>query len=110
MCFAVLFSFTAAMGLCVNPSSGAERGELMQSVSAGARRHPAMPACWNHCAYGDRRQHQHGTSHRYQMWHHPPRRRLSVHRREGVQQEDQEREGRGTVVHTEYRTLSIQRL
>lgn len=68
---------------------------LMMKHSLGSWRHPEVSASWHHSAHGDRRQHQHGQGHRHQVWHHPPRRRLPLHRRQRVQPEDPQRERRG---------------
>lgn len=62
----------------------------------GAWCHPEVPACWHHSAHGNRRQHQHSQGHRHQVRHHPPGRRLPLHRRQRVQPEDPQRERRGT--------------
>lgn len=64
-------------------------------ISVGARCHPEVPACRHHGAHGHGRQHQHSQGHRNQVWHHPTGRGLPLHRRQGVQQEDPQRERRG---------------
>lgn len=63
----------------------------------GAWCHPEVPACRYHSAYGDRRQHQHSQGNSHQVWHHPPRGGLPLHRWKRVQQEDPQWERRGTV-------------
>ena len=64
--------------------------------SLGARCYHEVPACRHHSAHGDRRQHQHSQGHSHQVWDHPPRGGLPLHRRQRVQQEDPQRERRGT--------------
>lgn len=59
--------------------------------------HSEVPACGHHSAYGDRRQYKHSPSHSHQVWYHPPRRGLPVHRWQRVQQEDPQWERRGTA-------------
>ncbi len=65
--------------------------------SSGAWCYPEVPACWYHGAHGDRRQHKHSQGHSHQVWYHPPRRGLPLHRWQRVQQEDPQRERRGAV-------------
>lgn len=65
--------------------------------SLGARCYPEVPACRHHSAHGDRRQYKHSQGHSHQVWHHPPRRGLPLHRWQRVQQEDPQWERRGTV-------------
>lgn len=59
--------------------------------------HPEVPACRHHSAHGDGRQHKHSQGHSHQVRYHPPWRGLPLHRRQRVQQEDPQRERRGTV-------------
>lgn len=51
---------------------------------SGTRCHQEVPACWDHCPHGDRRQHQYCAGYRHQMWYLAPRRRFPVHRGQRV--------------------------
>ena len=57
-------------------------------LAVGAGRNPQVSAVGHNGANGDRRQREHGTQHRYQVWNSQTRRRLSCTRRTRVQPED----------------------
>lgn len=70
--------------------------KCLLNCSLGPWCYSEVSARWHHSAHGDRWQHQHSKGHCHQVWHHPPRGRLPLHRRQGVQPEDPQWERRGT--------------
>lgn len=85
-------------------------GPCIHCDLSGARCHPEVPACRHHSAHGDGRQHKHGQGHSHQVWDHSPRRGLPLYRRQRVQQEDPQRERRGTVTAVSVGQRARQRL